>query len=212
MRPGLFPRPIVVLATFGVPLALLAAALFLQVWRDLPLRHLLSDPAEWAVLPIYAGALSYVGVLGWAATGAIALFTAAALSGREDRREIRHLLVWAGFLSLWLCIDDLYTVHELILPRLGVSKTIGLAASGAFGLAYLAWNRDTLRQQRWGMLVLAMGAFAISLVVDEIYGVKDDRSLWRLAEDGSKLVGISLWLSFHVDTALRALRKSREPR
>lgn len=72
------------------------------------------------------------------------------------------------------------------MPRLGVPKTVGLAASGGFGLAYLAWNRVALRKQRWGMLALAIGAFAISLLVDEIYGVKDDRSMWRLAEDGSK--------------------------
>ena len=81
----------------GVPVVVLGAAVVLQVMRDVPIRHLLSDPVEWADVPLYAGAIGYFGVLLWAATAAVLLFVAAMVG--PGWTPVRTFLLRAGLIT-----------------------------------------------------------------------------------------------------------------
>jgi hypothetical protein len=144
------------------------------------------------------GFLSSLGILLWAAAAAIWLFTAYA----APRERAGRLAIHAGCLSAYLCLDDLFMIHEQLAPEyLGVPEKVVYAALGFAVLSFLWAHRRALlaeRATRW--LAGALGALGLSALLDALLG----RWLWRigewnyLVEDGLKWTGACLWCAFAV--------------
>ena len=107
----------------ALPLVFMAAVV-LQPWID-P-ADLLRDPLAVAELKpaecckVYYGAVSNLGVLLWTAGAAIALFGAGLALALGRPAGEAGLLLAAGMLTGFLAIDDLFLVHENVLPAFGV--------------------------------------------------------------------------------------------
>lgn len=142
-----------------------------------------------ARLPFYAGALSTLTCMVWAAGGAVSL-TAAAV--------VRLGLWWRalGLLLLTLALDDAYMLHETVGPSKGVDEIWFYVAYAAAALYLLG---PVLR----GRLGTATAPVAVGFVLLGLSigadVVLDDQFL---VEDGVKLLGALALLSAPVTAVL----------
>jgi len=195
-------------ATCGLTAVLLHTAALQQPW--IPYEVLSRDLFQVTAAAAYTALLSNLGVALWLAAGAVALFAAAALKHRPW--EARPLL-WAGLLSLWLCLDDFLMLHEAMGRRLGGSTSLLIVLEGIAGIVWLIRCRRWLVRTEWRLLVMAGAAWSVSLAFDFIHDELPARItagvpevLMYFAEDMPKLIGITVWAWFVASEALRAVR------
>lgn len=163
-------------------------------------------------LPFYRGALSNLGILLWWGAANVYAFAAylahpRALGSGPHRAFLTYMALFTGLLAL----DDLFMIHEEILPvRLGVPEAGMYALYGALA-AGLVWFVHELMTTDFMVLGLAFAFFALSVVFDQgllrQFGLPALVSL--LAEDLSKMLGIALWFAFALRTAKQALARPR---
>jgi hypothetical protein len=165
---------------------------------------LLRDPVVQFGLPVYAGFLSYLGIMLLCAAAAITLFVAAAI------REARSLFAFVGMLSAVLALDDLYVLHELVGPNyFGIPQLAFLALYAVLGLVtlWLLVSRFGF-QQSMGLLV-ALSALGMSVLLDVAVPSSARFPLGPLnipqivIEDLFKLAGWAAWLAFWTALGLR---------
>lgn len=151
-----------------------------------------------ARLPFYAGALSTLTCLVWAAGGALSLL-AGALS--------RHRRWWSalGALLLALALDDAYLLHETVGPSKGVDEVWFYAVYAAVGASLLVPVVRGRRDAAVVAVLVGFGLLGLSIGADLVL---DDQFL---IEDGLKLVGALALLSAPVTEVLVTLRPVSEP-
>jgi hypothetical protein len=200
---------VVVALAVWLPLAvLLVVALVTTSTTDITLRQLTQDATTVLEGPFYVGILSNIGLLLWSATVTVCLFVGAALGARIDPGWRRFLLVSGGFTGL-LLVDDLALLHDDILPNhVGVSGEVYGIGYVVFVLGYLVAYRHRIRRTDWMLLIVALGLFGVSTVVDLASTTLSDRfstAAVVLVEDGAKLLGIGTWLAYFVSVARQLL-------
>jgi hypothetical protein len=200
-----------------VPLLAMAAAL----WAGLTPTEMLRDPimvAGGEQSEFYLGLFSNLGVVLWTAAAAICLFAASELSGVPNR-QARQFLLYAGFFTLLLMLDDLFMLHEnyaddvvYILYGLGLLyymiRFFGLIMRLDVVLFALTipffGNAVLLDLAPWRLLpgegIEVPQAIASSPIErDELRQL--GRELRYLLEDGCKFIGICCWAAFHIRAA-----------
>lgn len=182
---------------------LFIAAVALQPWVD-P-ADLLRDPLAVAELrqpeccKVYYGAVSNLGVLIWMSGAAVCLFTAAVVLAQGLGARPVVFMTAAGLLTGFLAMDDLFLVHENVLPAFGVSEPVTYGAYAALGLVYLAVSWREILNHNVFLLAAAVLFLGTSVVIDWLF--HSDHPLRIVLEDGAKLTGISAWVGFHVTAA-----------
>lgn len=197
-----------------LPAAALYAVLYAQPW--VPMSNLIRDPAAIANGRFYDGLVSNLGVLLWCATAAICLFRGCELWSRRRHDDAARFLLSAGAFTLILLLDDLFMAHEQILPDVfGVPEKAVLAAYPLLLCAHLFVNRRPILRADSAILLLALGFFAASNVVDVAVpyhfhdtaaGLEVNRGV--ILEEAFKFLGISAWTTFHLRAAWRSGAKS----
>jgi len=193
-----------------VPVLILLAGAWYQPF--VPIGELMRDSLLVAELSddcchIYYGVISNIGVLLWAAGTAILFFTAlvVALIGGQEHRHYVVQFALGGFLTMLLCIDDFFLVHDIILPKLGFSETFAYVVYASFAALYVWYARAEILGARWLMFLLSVGCLAFSVKIDVFMNYDNDFRL--LIEDGAKLIGIAAWLSFHAEAAACTIQR-----
>lgn len=195
-----------------VPATLLIAGAAFQPWID-P-ADLFRDPLAVAELKgtacckVYDGAISSLGIIGWMSSAAVCLFVATFFASLRDRPQGSVLFfLYAGLFTAFLGFDDLFLVHENVLPAFGVPEPVTYGAYAAIGVGYLATSWRLILANRFVLFGGAIALLATSVVID--WFLHSD-NVWRLImEDGAKFVGISMWLAFHVDAAWNLLTRAK---
>lgn len=158
-----------------------------------------------ASIPVYAGLISNLGIFLWCATAAVCLFAAALARDPEAAR----FLAASGLFSGLLLVDDFFMVHEWIVPRLlHVSEKSMYGVYAVLGLAWLWRFRRRILTGRPGLLALALGLFALSILFDFLEPAHPPGIApgWRyMIEEGPKLVGIATWAAYLALESARAL-------
>jgi len=198
------PMPVSVYALVFVTISGLLAAAWAQPW--VPVEDLLRDPLAVAQLASqcchsYYGALSSLGVLLWAGTAAVCLFAGLLLFNLRGLSEDARFLGAAGLFSGLLAADDLFLLHDHVLPNYGVPDIATYSLYGLLCIGYLWSFRFVIAGQDFVAFLLACGFLAISILVDRV--IHSDAPIRIFIEDGSKLFGIGLWAAFHVTAAVR---------
>ncbi len=148
------------------------------------------DPTAVLDASPFTGAISNLGVVLWAAGVTLALV------GRARGDDRRALFGSLAALGAWLLLDDLFLLHDRVLPDLGVPEEVVLVAEIVATAALLAPRWRLLVATAVPLLVLAAMGFAASLVLDEILGAS---GLLVAAEDGTKFVAIAAWVAWLAD-------------
>ncbi len=182
------PRTVLIGFTF-ILLALCVPVVGKLIW-DIPPEDMLRDTAAVLDGPAYAGVISTLGFLLWAAAAGICLFVSA------SQPNGRTYWLYAAAITLVLLTDDWLMLHENAPVYLGVSE---YAVYGIYAIAmayYVVHFRRILLRAEFLLLLAAFGGFGGSLVVDRLDGVLYFPGFY-LAEDGLKMFGIMAWLLFH---------------
>jgi len=196
------------LALYGATIAALVAAAVYSAATGGPPWLFTRDPAAIHVANLLLGALSNLGAVLWSAAASIALFAAALLRGAHAS-ELRAYLAYAGLLTAWLLLDDLYMLHERVLPdMLGVPQRLVFAIYVALTIALFVRFRRIVATTDHRLLALAITCFAVSIASDQGPGSWHRWPWLAFIEDGAKLLGIASWLAYFVSTAARAVRAS----
>lgn len=189
------------------PALVVVAALLLQPWFDPRLAFM--DPIIAGQTAdcchLYYGAASNLGALYMASAAVACLFAAAALGPVAERGGFRFLLT-AGLVSGWLCLDDLFLLHEGVAPKLGVPQTAALAFDAALIAAYLFLNRQRLLAGQAPLLLLALVGLGLSTGIDVVLHSPSVVAV----EDAAKLLGLAAWAGFHWSIALESLAGLRQ--
>ena len=186
--------------------AVLALALLLAEASGVNAWLLTRDPAQALEAPAWTGALSILGVGGWAFAAAACLTAAVVLRSVEPGTERVRFLLATGALMLYLGIDDALLLHEDVFPyRLGVPQKLVLALTAMVILAYALRFRRRLSSEDPLTVTLAALALAGSVLTD-VFEVPS----WPL-EDACKLFGIGLLVYWCFDRARSALADALRP-
>lgn len=183
----------------------------LQPW--VAAGDLLRDPLAVAEMTpdcckVYFGAVSNAGVLIWASAAAICLFAAAVLAVACNSYAAPSFFFASGLFTGFLALDDLYLVHENVLPALGVPEPVTYGIYGFIGLLYLGFAWRQILANRYWLFVLAVALLGTSVAVDLFFHSEHRARI--ITEDGAKLGGIFAWSAFLVVAAWSALTGKRE--
>ncbi|MEO0706863.1 MAG: hypothetical protein AAF050_14510 [Cyanobacteria bacterium J06649_5] len=174
-----------------------------------PVEYLTRDPATIADHPEYYGALSNIGVLLWNASAVVCLMGALQIRAMMSKvpssylkisRESSPFLASFGILSGILCLDDLFLLHESIIPnKLNLSEEVVFISYGIALMCLLIRFRRLIVSTGPGALLTSLLIFAISITADKglpLTAITEQDGY--LIEDGLKLLAIFLWLAYFV--------------
>lgn len=199
------------LGVYGFAVVVLLVVVGVRLTTGTPVADLVRDPLAVADGPPWLGAVSNLGILVWAVGAVGALFAAAALRRSGAPREEVRFLVAAGVVTTVLLLDDLYMLHETVLPEyVGVPEPVVFGAYGALVGWFVVRFRAAIRRTRWPLALLAAAALAAMVLVD-LAGDGVPASGRYLLEDGAKLFAQVGWAAYLVDTGLRAVDARRRP-
>lgn len=200
-------------------LILLAAGL----QSSIPLERLFRDTIAVAedypgCCHVYDGLISNLGILLWWAGACVTGFAALVGSRIGFRAFETRALIIACIFSAWLCMDDLFMLHESVLPRLGVPQPMTYAIYGGLGAAFVALGWRVILAPAAPYVVLALGMLGASAFVDVLsdhdFGAV---SAWLhanpdieiLADDGFKFLGIGFWFCVQLVASAALIEKKR---
>ncbi len=200
-----------VLAVLYVPTLLLLIIISIQ--DAIPPRVLLRDPNSLAKLDFYAGALSNVGIVLWAAAAGLCFFCYALLRAKRRDRRLAGFFLYAAVLTTVLAADDLFQLHEEFFRYyLPVPEPILYGGYVAVTLTLLVRYREVIAQSEYLLLFLALGFFGLSLGTDVLQDWLPKRVFLAMGgyvlEDGSKLIGIITWLAYFSRFAFKSVKNA----
>lgn len=212
-------------AVLGIAFVMGVIVLLVHFTTHVNVREIMSDPAETALLPEYAGLYSYIGVLLlW--TGAVVGFIASkygAFRTLDERRFVGSFAVIAGLVA----IDDLFMVHEWVGLKLAqwtnandieqARSALEAVVFAVYILAGLSWvwiKRHNILRSPWSLFALGVIGFAGSITLDLAPYVFDQmknvnlrvETTMAVAEDMAKLVGIGGFTAYSLALSLPRLR------
>lgn len=201
--------------------------------------QLMDDPASYAKLEWYTGALSNVVVLFWCAAAAVCGFAALLMRGSAEAtlRRLGQFLALLSVSSLWLTFDDLLLLHEQVARHL-VGREYQHHAEGVLFAGYAVvmavcfWRfRATIARTEYALLIGAIVSLLASAAIDVSFQLEmDGNNLFRetvlsvwwgasfidITEEMLKLNGAMLWFVYLMRTSLSGVRdviseRVREP-
>lgn len=196
------------LGAAAVLAALTAAVLLLQRHDVVHSFDLVRDTNAIAQQPPWFGAISNLGILLWAVAAACYWFAYASLRSGGPPDVLRSLALGGGY-STFACLDDLFMIHEHA-RELGISpgEKAVLALHAIWIAAFVGSTWRRIRTHRWLFLVLCLGFFGGSTLID-LVGARLPASIdYRdvvLAEEVQKLCGITFWALFAMTTSHAAV-------
>lgn len=200
------------LITFVFSLIILAFVAILCKGSQFTIPALTRDITTTAGVHPLTGFLSNSGILLWCATGSVCAFSTFILYKRKPGR-IFWFLLSSALLSLYLLFDDLFLFHDYLSEYYLHFSEEKVYFVLILSLAiYLFAFRQIILHTRYIFLLLSLGFFAGSLVVDVILQPYIESSLgpsWRIfMEDGSKWIAIVFWFSYFLHTSINFVRGS----
>jgi hypothetical protein len=215
--------PVLVGVTLLTILACFVLA-YVQFRTSIRAALLLGDPVAVADLPRYTGVVSNIGILLWAGSTTVCLYSGALLWPVREGADRSRYLMFLGLFSALLCLDDLFLLHEELGDGLAILFGMPPSANRALEawafLGYLALSAfmvlrywPTIRRTDFLLLVAAGGCLAVSASIDVSHALfpslfsgpfVDDVA--KAAEDVAKLSGILLWCAYAVRASATGVR------
>ena len=181
---------------------LVGFAFMFSIMLQVPIEHFTADPAKIYEAHPLTGFLSNIGVLIWAFIASVCLFSYVVIIHHEKNTPSNYLL-FAGLLTFFLCLDDLFMLHEGIFPwHLRIPQTvvyiIYLILFGSFFLYYL----KHILKGEYIILLIALLFLGASVVGDFVL---PQQGIWYFIEDTLKLFGIGTWFAYYFRYSLQQL-------
>ena len=162
------------------------------------------DLAQTCGYPMGVGLISNLGILIWAASASIALFSS--LSGLIEKRENSNFLLLGGILTLILCLDDFFLLHDKYIGPDFLYITYSI-----IGIYILIKFRNIILNIDFSAFIIAVFFLTSSILFDkyiqEIFP-KNYINI-QLFEEGFKFIGIVCWMNFWWKASIKSLRSKK---
>ncbi len=201
----LFP----VLVKLYTPIVIvLLLVVFISFKTGIPIKKFTVDPATFARINPFIGVVSNIGILFWCASASICFFSCALLQKTRFRRDFPAFLLFSGFITSILLLDDLFLFHEkglssrkIIFPNASfISQEMVYFSYIIIILFYLIRFRKIIIKTDIVLLFLAFLFFGASIIIDSLF--KN-----YLFEDGFKLFGIVSWFGYFVRVCFQVVKQ-----
>ncbi|MGB3294795.1 MAG: hypothetical protein WBB01_17570 [Phormidesmis sp.] len=185
---------------FVISAFLIGVILLLHFWEEAPMKALTGDLASLADFPVYYGFLSQIGILFWAGSVTVCLFSFRLCSDAVGYRTFKTFFLASALLTTLLGLDDLFLIHEVILPKyLGIPQAVTFGVYGALIVLYFLKFYPIILRTAYIPLMLSLFFFFISVLIDINILPTSSPFHEYLFEDGAKLVGILSWLVYYFE-------------
>jgi len=162
------------------------------------------DPSALFDASPFVGVISNIGVLFWCATVAICFF-ASAFQLKNGNGTCANFLIFSGLLTALLLFDDLFMLHETVLPEvLHIPEKMIYVIYLVLIALYFIKFRESLLQTEYIILFIACSFLGLSMVSDLVL---PQEGIEFLIEDGFKLFGIVTWFIFFTRTCFSLTQK-----
>lgn len=185
--------------------------LIIGLQTKIPIGNLTRDPLALVGKPFYFGIVSQIGNLFWCSCAAICFFSAALLTKNKPKINSLYLL-YAGFFTSFLLLDDLFLIHEDVFPNyLKISEKIIYLIYVSFLIFYIMKFKRVIVNTEFLPLLLAFFFFGFSVLVDKDlipisqYWLENEGVY--LLEDGAKLLGIISWFIYFTRVCLTQIKQ-----
>jgi hypothetical protein len=166
-------------------------------YYNIPIDSFTRDPISVLGGAAYVGFISNIGILFWAFTAAICLF-ASIVRNQDTDQATSQFLLCSGLLTLWLLLDDMFMLHDSILPyHLMIPGKLIYLGYITIAFAYLVKFKTQILRYEYVILFKAFCFFAVSVLADLLL---EQHGFVLLIEDGFKLFGIVTWFIFFFRT------------
>jgi ABC-type multidrug transport system fused ATPase/permease subunit len=185
----------------GIFLSLAGAAFTVLVarWTNTPVWKLTKDAASVIWQPAYIGLLSDWDVVLWIATASICLFSAVILYQQKAPRATFGFFLTSGIFTLILGLDDLYMLHERVLPKVFHMPEIFFYLLYFLAIvAYLIYFKRRLAKYENLLFTTSIFLFIIS----RMFFIRLPFIDRHASGDVLKYFGIVFWMIFFYRTAL----------
>lgn len=168
-----------------------------------PIWRLAKDPAQVVGYEPYIGMLTNWGVLLWFASAVLCLFTEILMRKNGATLKARLFLLASGIFSLVLALDDLFLLHDEILPKVfGIPEFFFYFVYLVTIILYIViFLRDIHRKE----YILFWIAFLFLLISRGVFFFLPFLREYKTSGDMLKYVGIVFWLAFFYRTALNEI-------
>ncbi len=215
---------------FGIYYAIITCQLLVlavvAIQTTVPLERLFRDTIAVAeeypgCCSVYDGLISNFGILLWWAAASITGFAALTAISLSCRRYDIIALAMASVFSAWLAMDDLFMLHESVLPLIGLTQPMTYALYGVLVTVYIALSWRVILVASPLLLLMAIttlgASVSIDILADHNLGsvsawLKANLRIERLLEDGFKFIGIGSWLCLHMEAARSVITNAVQPR
>jgi hypothetical protein len=185
--------PILLISYLLVFLSLLLI-IILSTYKDIPLDTFTQDPTALMNAPFYLGAFSSIGIMLWSGSTVLCLFTAFMIRQRSYLKEDYQFLIVSGFITLLLAFDDMFLLHEEVLPHFfHIPANAVIVTYVNIFVIYLILFRRKILSTDFIVLLLAFFLLGLSTVIDLLpLPLEKDSFL----EDAIKLFGVVSWFIY----------------
>lgn len=160
-----------------------------------------------ASVEFYIGFLSNIGITFWCFTAAILFFSSKITRILDKPKTISQFFFFSGLLTLFMLIDDLFMLHDVIMPYyLNISEKLFYLFYGSSVIALLFFFRGFILKTDYILFLLAFGFMASSVITDILAAFGINISEIYLFEDGFKFMGIISWFVYFSRTCYMSIR------
>ena len=186
----------ILVVLYALTTAILSIVIYIGIENDIELDHFTQDPATIMNTPFYLGFFSYIGILFWCATAVICFFTRSIIPDNSTSERTKQFLLYSGLISTLLLFDDLFLLHENVLPvYFSLPKNVVYLIYINIILIYVFVFRAELLKTEFIILIIASGLIGASQFVDLVpMPIPEDSFL----EDAVKLFGIVTWFTYYM--------------
>lgn len=188
----------------------LTPAILAMSFYDMSYSMQMRDPVVLLGGPLYTGWFSQLGCALWFVSVGFCFLSLQLISKDHPMPRMRSFLIYSLALTTFLGVDDMFLLHDEILPYLGIKEN--LIALGYFMavVVYLLLYFKVILKTQYVVLGLAFFFLGLSLSLDRLPGQKIfTPGAWQsvLIEDGAKMIGIILWAIYFYSVAKLTLKK-----
>ena len=159
------------------------------------------DLAQTCGYPIGVGLISNLGILIWAGSAAISLFSS--LSGLIEKKENSYFLLLGGILTSIFCLDDFFLLHDNY-----IGPDFLYITYSSIGIYILIKFRKLIADIDFLAFISSFFFLSLSIIFDKFIQefFPNNYLTINLIEECFKFIGIICWMNFWLKASTKSLR------
>jgi hypothetical protein len=194
---------------FTPGILILAITVFITKSNNIRFEMVSRDPVQIFKGKPYIGILSNMGILLWCATSTIILYSSLICRILKRSPTETNFLFFSGLLSIFLMIDDLFLLHDVIFPKyLMINQKLFYLVYGFSVIAIFIRYYRIMLNTDYVLLMIAFILLGLSAITDVLLAMGLHFKHEYGYEDSFKFLGIIAWFSYFSRTAFKFVKKA----